>query len=417
MDLLIIGGSRFLGRHLVDAALARGDRVTVFNRGQSAPAAAGVTALQGDRQGDLSALRAGRWDAVVDTCGYLPHDVARMAAALAGRAGRYVFISSVSAYASAALPTPEDAPLGTIDDPDTRVVDGRTYGPLKALCEAAAAQAFGAAQTLLLRPGLIVGPHDPTGRFTWWPARLARAAADGQPVLAPGDPRRPLQFIDARDLAAWLLRLLDAGAAGAFNAVAPPGFTTWGGLLQACANAAGVAPTLAWVPDHQLLGQGVNAWMDLPLWLPGEGPDAADHAAFMAVRASRSSSSEPAPLSRRVAAMPKPSAATSELRFQAFMPRLRRCSSSRAVRSSRRMASLSWLSSSRALRRSWRPLETWADVRKPVNRGTLSCTPTFQLLFHCSDWENMSHWLPRVQLAKAASVGRCPLWYTRTARR
>jgi 2'-hydroxyisoflavone reductase len=287
MDLLIIGGSRFLGRHLVDAALARGDRVTLFNRGQSAPAPAGVTALQGDRQGDLSVLNVGRWDAVVDTCGYLPRDVARMAAALAGRARRYVFISSVSAYASAALPTPEDAPPGTIDDPDTTVVDGRTYGPLKALCEAAAVQAFGAAQTILARPGLIVGPHDPSGRFTWWPARLARAAADGQPVLAPGQPQRALQFIDARDLAAWLLQLVDAGAAGAFNAVVPPGFTTWGGLLQACAAAAGVQPMLTWVPDQHLLSQGVQPWMDLPLWLPSEGPDAAGHAAFMAVPTTR----------------------------------------------------------------------------------------------------------------------------------
>jgi 2'-hydroxyisoflavone reductase len=291
MDWLVIGGSRFLGRHLVDAALARGDRVTVFNRGQSAPPAAGVTALQGDRQGDLSALQAGRWDVVVDTCGYLPRDVARMAAALAGRVGRYVFISSVSAYASAAQPTPEDAPLGRIDDADTSVIDGRTYGPLKALCEAAAVQAIGPAQTVLVRPGLIVGPHDPTGRFTWWPARLARAAADHQPVLAPGEPQRPLQFIDARDLAAWLLRLADAGAAGAFNAVSPPGFTTWGGLLQSCADAAGVVPTLAWLPDHPLLSQGVQPWMDLPLWLPAEGPDAAGHAAFMAVPTGRAQAS------------------------------------------------------------------------------------------------------------------------------
>lgn len=291
MDLLVIGGSRFLGRHLVEAALARDDRVTVFNRGQSAPAPAGVTALQGDRQGDLSVLDTGRWDAVVDNCGYLPRDVARMAATLAGRADRYVFVSSVSAYASAALPTPEDAPLGTIDDPDTAVVDGSSYGPLKALCEAAATQAFGASRTILVRPGLIVGPHDPTGRFTWWPARLARAAADGQPVLAPGTPQRPLQFIDVRDLANWLLRLVDAGVAGAFNAVAPPGFTTCGGLLQACADAVGLTPMLAWVSDAHLLAQGVQPWMDLPLWLPAEGPDAAGHAAFMDVPTARAQAS------------------------------------------------------------------------------------------------------------------------------
>lgn len=291
MDLLIIGGSRFLGRHLVDAALARGDRVTLFNRGRTDRpgrwAAAGVVALQGDRQGDLSALRGGSWDAVVDTCGYLPRDVQRMAEALAGRAGRYLFVSSISAYASAARPTPEDAPLGVIDDPDTTVVDGRSYGPLKALCEAAAGRAFGEAATLKVRPGLIVGPHDPTERFTWWPARLARAAADGQPVLVPGAPQRPLQCIDVRDLAGWLLRLLDAGASGAFNATSPPGAADWGGLIDACVQAAGGRPVLHWVDDAHLLAQGVEPWKDLPLWLPADGPQAAEHAAFMAVPTDR----------------------------------------------------------------------------------------------------------------------------------
>jgi 2'-hydroxyisoflavone reductase len=201
--------------------------------------------------------------------------------------GRLAFISSVSAYASMARPNDEDAPLGAIDDPDTTTIDGRTYGPLKALCEAAVQQALGPQRSLLVRPGLIVGPHDPTGRFTWWPARLARAAADGQPVLAPGTPDRPLQVIDARDLAAWLLHLLDQGAAGAFNAVSPPGAITWGSLLQACAAAAGVQPDLRWVPDDQLLAAGVGPWMELPLWIPASGPDAADSAAFMAVPSAR----------------------------------------------------------------------------------------------------------------------------------
>jgi 2'-hydroxyisoflavone reductase len=194
-----------------------------------------------------------------------------------------VFISSVSAYASAALPNGEDAALARTDDADTAVVDGARYGPLKALCEAAVLARFGDAASLRVRPGLIVGPHDPTGRFAWWPARLARAAADGAPVLVPGAPQRPLQFIDARDLAAWLLQAIAQGASGAFNAVSPPGFTTWGGLLQACADAAGASPALRWVPDAFLLAQGVQPWMDLPLWLPAAGADAAEHGAFMAV--------------------------------------------------------------------------------------------------------------------------------------
>jgi 2'-hydroxyisoflavone reductase len=289
MDLLIIGGSRFLGRHLVDAALARGDRVTLFNRGQSGPAPAGVATLQGDRKSQLQSLTESgrRWDAVVDTCGYLPGDVARMADALAGRVGRYLFVSSISAYASAALPTAEDAPLGHIDDADTQAIDGRSYGPLKALCEAAVRRRLGDAASILVRPGLIVGPHDPTERFTWWPARLARAADDGLPVLVPGAPQRPLQAIHARDLADWMLGLIDSGASGAFNATSPPGAASWGDLIAACAQAAGVQPRLCWVDDAHLLGQGIEPWKDLPLWLPAEGPYAAEHAAFMAVPTAR----------------------------------------------------------------------------------------------------------------------------------
>ena len=141
----------------------------------------------------------------------------------------------------------------------------------------------GASRSLLIRPGLVVGPFDPTQRFTWWPARLARAAADGLPVLAPGDALRPLQFIDARDLAAFVLQTLDAGASGAVNAAAHPGFTTMGGLLRACGNAAGVAPRLQWIADADLLAQGVRPWVDLPLRLPAD----AEHAAFMAVPTDR----------------------------------------------------------------------------------------------------------------------------------
>lgn len=280
MKLLIIGGTQFVGRHLMEAALARGDQVTLFNRGQTAiELPANVELRRGDRRQDLSALAEGSWDAVIDACGYLPGEVARMADNLAARIGCYVFISSVSAYADARQPNDEGAALGRIDDTDTEVVDGRTYGPLKALCEHEVLQRMGAQRSLLIRPGLVVGPHDPTQRFTWWPARLARAAQDGESVLAPGAPDRTLQFIDARDLAGFVLHALDTGCRGAFNAIAPPGFTTMASLLKHCADAAGAHAHIQWLGEAALLEAGVKPWNDLPLWLSTDG----EYAAFMAV--------------------------------------------------------------------------------------------------------------------------------------
>ncbi|MCB1998436.1 MAG: NAD-dependent epimerase/dehydratase family protein, partial [Rhodoferax sp.] len=212
-------------------------------------------------------------------CGYLPREVAAMAAALRGRVGRYVFISSVSVYATTATGNTERDPVATIDDPDTETVDGRTYGPLKARCEAVLTAAMGP-QATIVRPGLIVGPHDPTQRFTYWPARLARAV-DGQPVLAPGWPGAPVQVIDARDLAVFGLRLIDDGRAGVFNAVGPT--VTMGEVLQACAAAARVQPDLRWIDLATLQARGLQPWSDLPLALP----DDAEHAGFMRTDAQR----------------------------------------------------------------------------------------------------------------------------------
>lgn len=285
MKLLVIGGSQFVGRHLVVAALARGDQVTMFNRGktQAAPPP-GVDWRQGDRTGDLAALRHGQWDAVVDACGYFPADVRRMAQALDAQIGRYVYISSVSAYASTAQPNDEHSMLGRIDDEASAdVIDGRSYGPLKAACERALVPLLGE-RSLCIRPGLVVGPHDPTQRFTWWPARLARAALDGQPVLAPGDPAKRVQFIDARDLADFTLHAIDARLSGAYNAVAPAGFTTMGGLLQACAAAAGApAASLKWASEEALQREAVKPWSDMPLWLPAGG----EYTAFLEANSAR----------------------------------------------------------------------------------------------------------------------------------
>ena len=275
MKLLVIGGSQFVGRHFVAAAAARGDEVTVFNRGQTATVwPAGVERRHGDRQADLSALAIGAWDAVVDTCGYLPRDVARMAECLHGRVGRYVFISSVSVYADFTRPNDEGSALGRIDDADTEVVDGRSYGPLKALCEQAVTARLGD-RALLIRPGLIVGPHDDTQRFTYWPARVARAV-DGDAVLAPGAADHAVQLIDVRDVAAFVLRAIDAGRSGAFNVVSAPRALTMGAVLEACAAAAGTRPQWVWADAAAIEHCRLRPWTDLPLWLPAAG----DHAAF-----------------------------------------------------------------------------------------------------------------------------------------
>jgi 2'-hydroxyisoflavone reductase len=292
MKLLVIGGTRFAGWHAVAAAIARGHEVTVFHRGRSGARPDGARELIGDRHGDLSALTGdatnGRWDAVLDMCGYRPAEITRLADALATRCDRYAFVSSLSVYADSSVPAHEDSPLGVIDDPDTDVVDGRTYGPLKALCEAEAARCFGTERTLIVRPGLIVGPRDPTQRFTYWPARLARAVEEGAsagPVLAPGPRDAPVQWIDARDLADFVVGALEQGLAGPFNAVGAPGRHTFGSLLAACADAVGVSapPPLRWVDIGTLQSHGLQPWSDLPLALP----DDAEHAAFMQVDAVR----------------------------------------------------------------------------------------------------------------------------------
>lgn len=266
MKLLVIGGTRFVGKHIVDAALRQGDAVTLFNRGQSAAAPPpGVALRRGDRCGDLGALASGNWDAVIDCCGYLPGEVSCMAGYLHGRVGAYAFVSSVSVYASFAQTNHEGSPLGRIDDVDTELVDSRTYGPLKALCEAEVAKRFGAA-ALFLRPGLVVGPHDPTQRFTYWPARIARAA-DDEPVLVPGGRNVPVQFIDARDLAAFVLQALHKNVAGTFNVASTIGALTFGDLLEACVAAAGTQPRFEWASAEALAAHGVAPWTDMPVWI------------------------------------------------------------------------------------------------------------------------------------------------------
>jgi 2'-hydroxyisoflavone reductase len=267
VKLLVLGGTRFLGRHLVDAAQARGHQTTLFNRGRTAPALfAGVEQLRGERDGDLEPLRGRCWDAVVDTCGYLPRVVRRSAQALRDGVGRYLFVSSISVYADASAPG-QDEHAARSRLPATECEDlANHYGALKAACEDEVQATF-AERAILLRPGLIVGPFDPTGRFTYWVRRVARGGA----VLAPPSPDYPVQFIDARDLAGWMLDLLEQGRSGAFNASGPAEPLAFGAFLDRCRSALGAQAQFVW-PDASFLDRhGVAAWTDLPLYAGEDG--------------------------------------------------------------------------------------------------------------------------------------------------
>jgi 2'-hydroxyisoflavone reductase len=264
MDLLILGGTVFLGRHLVEAALAAGHRVTLFNRGQhGAGLFPHVEKLRGDRNEGLDALIGRRWDAAIDTCGYVPRLVRASAELLAKSVDHYTFISSISVYRDLdKMPVDENSPVGTLDDESMEEITGETYGPLKALCEQAAESAM-PGRVLNVRPGLIVGPHDPSDRFTYWVWRATQAGA----VLAPGRPQRRIEIIDGRDLAHWILHMIEARRTGVFNASGPDYALTMGDLLTTCQQAAGGAH-LTWVSEAFLLANDVAPWSELPLWLP-----------------------------------------------------------------------------------------------------------------------------------------------------
>jgi len=219
MRILIIGGTAFVGRHLAQAAINAGHELTLFHRGQSGPDLfPRAMHLTGDRNRDLTALRSGQWDATIDVCGYVPRQVRALAEVLDGRGGRQLYISSMSAYQTpVASGFGEDAPLAELADPDVEEITDQTYGGLKVACERMLARCYGPGVTVV-RPTYVIGPYDYSGRFTWWVERLAR----GGEVLAPGDATDPIQVIDARDLASWVISLLERSMTGTFNAVSPP---------------------------------------------------------------------------------------------------------------------------------------------------------------------------------------------------
>jgi 2'-hydroxyisoflavone reductase len=266
--LLILGGTGFLGPHIVDAARARGWTVTLFNRGKTAPEKfPDIETLLGDRDGKLDALRGRKWDAVIDTSGYVPRIVKDSATLLADNVGQYVFVSSISAYAEfATVNITETHPVATMPDPTVeRVME--FYGALKALCEQAAEAALPGRVTNV-RPGFIVGPGDPTDRFTYWPVRMSQ----GGNVLAPGAPGDPIQFIDVRDLAEWIVGAVERKHMGVYNVCGPAKPKPMGEFLAECQAATpGVESSITWVDVPFLEAQKVQIGADLPIWAPAEG--------------------------------------------------------------------------------------------------------------------------------------------------
>lgn len=284
MNILIIGGTVFLGRALVTAAVQRGHTVTLFNRGRTAPDLfPDVEQLHGDRHGDLAPLLGRTWDAVIDTCGYFPREVRHTAATLAPHIGHYTFISSISVYGDVSqtgLTEADTAGLATMADETVEEVTGKTYGPLKLLCEQAAEAAVGREKSLTIRPGLIVGPYDRSDRFTYWPVRVA----EGGRVLAPGRPERLVQFVDVRDLAEFTVHAIEQKLTGVYNVDGLP--LPLQDLLEACRTVSQATAELVWVADELLVEQEVGPWMEMPLWLP-ESPSEAGFFMFDCTKARR----------------------------------------------------------------------------------------------------------------------------------
>jgi 2'-hydroxyisoflavone reductase len=264
MRLLVLGGTKFLGRHAIDAALAAGHEVTLFTRGRTNPELfPEAEHLRGDRDGGLEALAARSWDGVIDTSGFVPRIVRQSAELLRDSVQRYVFVSSISVYDDFSAPVDESSPVAQLEDPSSEEVLEH-YGALKASCEEAVEEAYGD-RSARVRAGLIVGPHDATDRFTYWPRRIA----GGGGVLCPGNPEAPVQFVDVRDLGAWLVKLALEGPGGVFNATGPAEPLSFVELLDRMRATIGSDAKLVWTDEQRILAADVQPWTELPLWLPG----------------------------------------------------------------------------------------------------------------------------------------------------
>lgn len=261
MKLLLLGGTNFLGPRLVEAALEQGHEVTLFNRGKrKAEVPVQVEQLRGDRDGELGVLAGREWDAVIDTSGYVPRLVQAAAQALSEAVERYIFISSISVYADFSKPgIDESFAVATLEDESVEEITEETYGALKALCEQAAEQVM-PGRVLVVRPGLIVGPGDPTDRFTYWPYRVAQ----GGEMLAPGSPDERVQVVDVRDLARWIIHMAEEGKTGVYNTTGPEHPLTMGELLNECKAVTGSDAQFVWVSNAFMMEREV----DVPLWVP-----------------------------------------------------------------------------------------------------------------------------------------------------
>jgi 2'-hydroxyisoflavone reductase len=277
LKILVLGGTGLIGPPMVSYAVARGHEVTLFNRGKTnAQLFPDLEKLKGDRNDDISALEAEvaagrRWDAVVDNTASIPRWVTESAGLLAKAADYYLYTSSISAYADHSVPNADEtAPVGQISAEDeakvltNKDITGENYGPLKARCEAEARKAFTDDKTCVVRPGLIVGPGDYSDRFTYWPVRIHK----GGEVMAPGNPTDPVQFVDARDLGEWYIRLVEAGTTGTFNGVGPRSPMSIAGMLYGIRATVDNDISFTWVDADFLAEHEVQPWMHMTVWVP-----------------------------------------------------------------------------------------------------------------------------------------------------
>lgn len=275
MKILIIGGTKFLGRFLVEEGLKRNHEITLFNRGNNKEEFLHVEQIHGNRNTDIDLLKKRKWDAVIDTCGYLPQSVEKSVNALSENIGQYVFVSTISVYKDFSKKDfNEDAEIlsMTREEADVLTKDNESaimshYGELKALCEKELLKTI-TNKSLIIRPGLIVGPYDGSDRFTYWVNRVN----EGGEVLSPGNPDRMVQFIDVRDLAKWTIHMVEKKGVGVFNATGIDKELTMSSLLHAIRRGVGSDAEFVWADDEFLLENGAGPWMELPLWIPEENP-------------------------------------------------------------------------------------------------------------------------------------------------